>query len=81
VRITIVDNTGTTVDSFTVTVPSAAGMQINDIFGARGITAPPAGLIRVEVLGGGGLVGAYATLTDNITNDSTFLGAQLAGRR
>jgi hypothetical protein len=28
----------------------------------------------------GGLIGAYATLTDNITNDSTYLGAQLGAQ-
>jgi len=27
-----------------------------------------------------GLIGAYATLTDNVTNDSTFLGANLSAK-
>ena len=81
VRVTILDHSGKTVDTFVVTVTSATGMQINDIFGARGVTAPSAGLVHIEVLSGPGLIGAYATLTDNITNDSTFLGAQLAAQR
>lgn len=68
------------VDSFTVTVPGASGMQINDIFAARGLTAPAAGMIMIEVLNGDGVIGAYATLTDNVTNDSTYLGAQLGSQ-
>jgi hypothetical protein len=78
VRILLIDDKGKTLDTFTVTLPSAGGMQINDVFAARGITAPAAARVVVQVLDATGLVGAYATLTDNITNDSTFLGAQLA---
>ncbi|HYR29856.1 MAG TPA: hypothetical protein VEU30_15405, partial [Thermoanaerobaculia bacterium] len=77
VRIFLIDHNGQLLNTFSVAVPSAGGMQINDIFAARGITAPAAARVVVQVLGTG-LVGAYATLTDNITNDSTFLGAQLA---
>lgn len=78
VRILLIDDKGKTLDTFTVTLPSAGGMQINDVFAARGITPPAAARVVVQVLDAIGLVGAYATLTDNITNDSTFLGAQLA---
>lgn len=78
VRLFIFDDRGRQIDSFTVTLPAAGGMQINDIFAARGITPPPAARVVVQVLDAIGLVGAYATLTDNITNDSTYLGAQLA---
>ena len=82
VRVSILDETSKTIDTFTVTVPRTGGMQINDIFGARGLTPPNAAMIVVENLGGspGGLIGAYATLTDNKTNDSTFLGAQLGAQ-
>jgi hypothetical protein len=76
VRLTIFDEKGKQIDRFTVTLPVAGGMQINDLFGARGITAPAAARVVVEVLDTG-LVGAYATLTDNVTNDTTFLGANL----
>lgn len=78
VRILLIDDKGKTLDTFTVTLPSAGGMQINDVFAARGIAQPAAARVVVQVLDATGLVGAYATLTDNITNDSTFLGAQLA---
>ena len=77
VRLTIVDEKGKVIDRFTVELPSAGGMQINDIFGQRGVTPPAAARIVVQVLNATGLVGAYATLTDNVTNDSTFLGANL----
>jgi hypothetical protein len=79
VRIRLIDNTGKQLDTFTVEVPNAGGMQINDIFAARGITPPTASLIKIDVLDTG-LIGAYATLTDNITNDSTYLGAQLGAQ-
>ncbi|HYH10127.1 MAG TPA: hypothetical protein VEK11_23975 [Thermoanaerobaculia bacterium] len=79
VRIRLIDNTGKQLDTFTVEVPNAGGMQINDVFSARGITPPAASLIKVDVLDTG-LIGAYATLTDNVTNDTTYLGAQLGAQ-
>jgi hypothetical protein len=54
-------------------------MQLNDLFRSRGIAAPEAAMVVVQMLDGG-LVGAYATLVDNITNDATYLGAQLAAQ-
>jgi hypothetical protein len=79
VRIRIIDQDRRQLDSFTISLPRASGMQINDIFVSRGITPPAAALIVVQVLDAG-LVGAYATLTDNQTNDTTYFGAQLAAR-
>ncbi|MEO8378431.1 MAG: hypothetical protein ABI779_02085, partial [Acidobacteriota bacterium] len=79
VRIEIVDDHGTTIDSFQVTLPAAGGMQINNIFAARGLTAPAAALIRIKP-SGPGLIGAYATLTDNTTNDPSFLAASLGAQ-
>jgi hypothetical protein len=76
VRIEIVNESGVQIDSFQVPLPAAGGMQINDIFNARGIAAPKAALIRIKP-NGPGLVGAYATLTDNGTNDPSFLAANL----
>lgn len=76
VRIEIVNDSGVQIDSFQVALPAAGGMQINDIFNARGIAAPKAALIRIKP-NGPGLVGAYATLTDNGTNDPSFLAANL----
>ncbi len=79
VRIEIIDDHGAKIDSFEVQLPVAGGMQINDIFSARNLTAPKAVLIRIIPLGAG-LIGAYATLTDNVTNDPSFLAANLAAR-
>ncbi|HEX2062421.1 MAG TPA: hypothetical protein VHK90_16905 [Thermoanaerobaculia bacterium] len=79
VRIRLFDNSGKQLETFTVSVPNAGGLQINDVFGARGITPPPASLITVQVLDAG-LIGAYATLTDNVTNDTTYLGANLGAQ-
>lgn len=79
VRLRIYDNHHSEIDTFEVTVPPAGGMQVNDLFGSRGVTVPEAAVIRVENLSGG-VVGAYGSLVDNVTSDSTFLGAQLAAR-
>lgn len=79
VRIRVLDQQRTELDAFTVTVPPAGGMQVNDIFGSRSIAPPEAAMLVVEVLSGG-LIGSYATLVDNVTNDSTYLAAQLGAR-
>jgi hypothetical protein len=79
VRIDIVNSTGGTVDSFEVRVPSAGGMQLNDIFRSRGLTVTGPVLIRVSPLNG--LVGAYATFIDNRTNDAVYLAANLAAKQ
>lgn len=76
VRIRIIDENGVQIDTFQVALPMAGGMQINDVLRERGLTAAKAVLIRVEPTGPG-LVGAYATLTDNGTNDPSFLAASL----
>lgn len=79
VRIRIIDERGLQIDSFEVTLPTAGGMQINDVLRERGLTAAKAVLIRIEP-SGPGLVGAYATLTDNGTNDPSFLAASLGAQ-
>jgi hypothetical protein len=79
VRIEILDDLGARVDSFEAEVPTAGGIQLLDIFRARGLgNGPPAALIRVSPLAG--LVGAFATTLDNGTNDPTYYGASLASR-
>ena len=78
VRITIIGERRI-LDTFTTQLPARGGMQINDIFAARGITPPPAALIVVDIIDGQ-QIGAYATLTDNVTNDSTYLGAHLGAQ-
>jgi hypothetical protein len=79
VRIRVLDERLTELDTFTVKVPRAGGMQLNDLFRARGIAAPEAAMVVVQMLDGGS-IGAYATFVDNITNDATYLGAQLAAQ-
>ncbi|HEY0142703.1 MAG TPA: hypothetical protein VGF48_17520 [Thermoanaerobaculia bacterium] len=76
VRIRVINDVGNQIDSFTVDLPTAGGMQINDLFTSRRITPPPSAIIRIEPQTG--LVGAYVTMTDNVTNDSTFVAAALA---
>lgn len=78
VKVEILDAQQKTMDSFTVNVVAAAGMQINDIFRARGLTQTGPVVIRVTPLTG--MIGAYASLVDNITNDSTYLAANLAAK-
>jgi len=77
-RVHIVDDAGKELDQFALAFPLAGGTQINDIFNARGIAQPAAAIVYVEVVRG--LVAAYATLTDNVTNDSTYLGASLSAQ-
>lgn len=80
VKIEIVDAKGATIDSFTTTVPYAGGTQLNDIFRARGLgDGPAAAIIRISPLNG--MVGAYATMIDNGTNDPTYLAAQLGAKQ
>jgi hypothetical protein len=76
VRITIIDDKRKTLDTFSIQIPARGGTQLNDIFAARNLTPPPAALVVIEIVDGE-QIGAYATLTDNVTNDSTYLGANL----
>ena len=79
VRIRIIGDKGHLLDTIDVRVPARGGIQLNDIFQVRGITPPPAALLVVEVLEGQ-QIAAYATLTDNVTNDSTYLTSQLGAK-
>lgn len=81
VRIEILDNQQRTLDSFTVTVPSAGGMQLNDVFRARNITTPDGTPVLIRVSPTSGMVGAYASMVDNGTNDPTYLAANLAAQQ
>jgi len=77
-RIRLFDQKGAEIDAFDVEFPIAGGTQVNDIFNSRGLAQPEAAIIRVEVKSG--LVAAYATLTDNVTNDTTYLAANLGAK-
>jgi hypothetical protein len=74
------DKTGAKVDELTVAIPTSAGMQLNDIFRARNI-APSVGPVLIRVTSVDGLIGAYASVVDNGTNDSTYLPANLAAKQ
>lgn len=78
-RVEILDSASKTIDSFSVTFPIAGGTQLNDIFRARGLTVSGPVLIRITPTNG--TMGAYATTTDNITNDSSYLAANLAAKQ
>jgi hypothetical protein len=79
VRIEIIDSTGRSVSAFTINIPTASGRQLNDIFGS-GTLAPPtvSGPVLIRVTPLSGMIGAYASMTDNRTNDSIYLAANLA---
>lgn len=79
VRIRIIGDKGLVLDTIDVQVPARGGIQLNDIFRTRGIAPTPAALLVVEVLHGQ-QIAAYATLTDNVTNDSTYLSSQLGAK-
>lgn len=79
VRIRIIGSKRTVLDTMVVAIPARGGIQLNDIFRARGITPPPAALLEIDILEGR-QVAAYATLVDNVTNDSTYLASQLGAK-
>ena len=78
-RVEIIDDGGKSLDSFEVGIPSAGGMQINDLFHARALpdSAKPV-LIRVTTIEG--MIGAYAAFVDNGTNDPAYVAANLAAK-
>jgi len=78
-RVEILDGSSHSIDSFTVDFPMNGGTQLNDVFRARGLTIAGPVLIRVTPLNG--VIGAYATVTDNVTNDSSYLAANLAAKQ
>lgn len=79
VKIEIFNETGKEVDSFETQVPQTGGIQLLDIFRARGLGhGPKAALIRISP--SSGLIGTFATLIDNGTNDATLLTAALAAK-
>jgi hypothetical protein len=86
VRVSIFDESGTKLDTFDQLLPDHGGIQINDLFRARGLgDGPRAALIRVEGILPDDPYGsmsfyAYATTIDNGTNDSVYYRARVAGR-
>lgn len=78
-RVEVIGDGGVLLDAFDVNVPVAGGIQVDDLFRARGLgDGPPAALLRISPAGG--LVGAYATSLDQGTNDAILVPAALAAR-
>ena len=82
VTIEVYDNGSRLLDRWQVLVASGGGMQMNDVFRERGIDAMVADgtPVLIRVLPQAGLVGAFATLIDNGTNDPSYLAAQLGAK-
>jgi hypothetical protein len=79
-RIEVIGKSGDLLDSFETDLPAAGAMQINDLFRARNL--PDSGdpvLIRVTVTNG--MLGAYAAMVDNGTNDPAYFAANLAAKQ
>jgi hypothetical protein len=78
-RIDIIGSAGVTIDSFETAVPTLGGIQLNDVFRARSLPHDGAPvLIRITPLQG--MLGAYAAMLDNATNDSMYFAANLSGK-
>ncbi len=78
-KVEIIDDAGRSLDSFEVSIPSAGGMQINDLFHGRGLSeSNKSVLIRVSTIQG--MIGAYAAFVDNGTNDPAYVAANLAAK-
>ncbi|MEO8585016.1 MAG: hypothetical protein ABI584_02545 [Acidobacteriota bacterium] len=70
---------GALLDRFEATVPVAGGVQIDDLFRARGLgDGPVTGWLRISPAGG--LLAAYASVIDNGTNDALYAAAALAAK-
>ena len=80
VKIEIVGSGNRVIDRFEVAVPSAGGLQLNDLFRARNLV--PDGnpyLLRISPVNG--IVGAFASNIDNGTNDPSYVAANLAAQQ
>ena len=78
-QVEILDDHGALLDSFGVGVPFRGGIQIDDLFRARGLgDGPKAALIRIRP--SGGFLAGYATTIDNGTNDPVYFAANLAAQ-
>jgi hypothetical protein len=77
VLVQILDEKGDVLDSFVQAVPAGNGLQLNDLFRARGLgDGPKAALIRLSP--SSGILASYATTIDNATNDPVYFAGNLA---
>ncbi|MBK9062000.1 MAG: hypothetical protein IPL89_02185 [Acidobacteria bacterium] len=79
VKVEIFDEAGIRRDVFETPVPLAGGVQIDDLFHGRGLgDGPLSGVLRISPAGG--LVAAYASVIDNVTNDPLYAPPVLAAK-
>jgi hypothetical protein len=78
-RIEIIGTDDELLDSFETSIPSVGGTQLNDVFRARSLRhdALPV-MIRITPLQG--MIGAYAAMVDNESNDPTYFAANLGAK-
>lgn len=81
VRVEILGSGREVLDQFETQVRTAGGMQLADLFGNRGLTSQASIPVIIRVSPLDGLVGAFATLIDNRTNDPMYLAAGLESRQ
>jgi len=79
VKIETISRNGALLDSFETPVPSAGGIQLLDILRARSI-ALDGQPVMFRISPAGGLIGTFATLIDNRTNDAVLLTSGLAAK-
>lgn len=80
VRVEIFESGGARIDSFEAQVPNAGGVQLNDVFNARGIQRATPAPVLIRISPAGGSIGAFAAMVDNKTNDPLYLGAALGAQ-
>ena len=74
VRVTLWDQQGQAAGTRTIDLPPYGNAQINDIpHTLGGVDQMVNGAVEVEILGGGGRVGAYLSIVDNVTGDPTYI--------
>ena len=80
VKIEIVGSGGAVLDTFETIVPVAGGIQLNDLYRSRGI-ATEQGAVVLRITPINGMIGAFASMIDNETNDPSYIAAQLAAKQ
>ena len=80
VRVEIFGTGGALLDRFDTKVRAAGGTHLLDIFTNRGLEADSPTPVIIRISPSIGIIGAFATMIDNGTNDSLYLGAGLAAQ-
>jgi hypothetical protein len=80
VTVEIFGTGGALLDKFDTNVRAAGGTHLLDIFTNRGLESETPTPVIIRVSPSIGIIGAFATMIDNGTNDSLYLGAGLAAQ-